>query len=254
MRSDRLTSAYDSLGKQGDQQTPASTGRNSVGSLVNATRLAVAGCSALIVISLVTGCTNAQVRRTPVTDLGEAWFCEMNESRDDWDCVQDEALARNPKPKRLPTDPVEPSPFDEEVPALPTVATPTEGLANPSAAIDFDALAQATVRPDTITAILERSPEHFAVQLTAMETEALANGFIANYELDAEELMTLELAREGDFYYVVLLGLFDTFTEAQAAAESLPESLAEAQPWIRPLAAIQSGIRDAEALRLGLDN
>ena len=42
--------------------------------------------------------------------------------------------------------------------------------------------------------------------------------------------------------------------EAQAAAESLPESLAEAQPWIRPLASIQSGIRDAEALRLGLDN
>jgi septal ring-binding cell division protein DamX len=216
--------------------------------------MASAGCSALIVIALLTGCTNAQVRRTPVTDLGEAWFCEMNETRDDWDCVQDENLARNPQPARLPSDPVEPDPFAEEAPALPKVATPTEGLANPSAAINFDALAQATVRPDTITALLERSPEHFAVQLTATETEALANGFISNYELDSEELMTLELAQEDDFYYVVLLGVYDTFAAAEAAVKSLPESLADEQPWIRPLASIQSGITDAEALRMGLND
>ena len=114
---------------------------------------------------------------------------------------------------------------------------------------------QASVRPDAITAVLERSPEHFAVQLTATETQALADGFISNYDLEGfEELMTLELAQEGDFYYVVLLGIYDTFAEAQAAMNTRPESLAEVQPWIRPLASIQSGIQDAEALRLGLSN
>jgi len=266
MRSDRLTFVYepivDQIGNQpGMHLDPCAQPhsmsrqmRRTVGRLVNVSRMAAAVCSALLVISLLTGCTNAQVRRTPVTDLGEAWFCEMNESRDDWDCVQDEALARNPKPTRLPSDPVEPDPFAEDAPALPTVATPTEGLANPSAAINFDALAQATVRPDTITALLERSPEDFAVQLTATETEALANGFVSNHDLDSEALLTLELAREDDLYWVVLLGVYETFAEAEAAVKSLPESLADEQPWIRPLASIQTGIVGAESLRMGLDN
>lgn len=232
MRSDRLTFVY---------QTGA--------------RVMTITCFALLAALLLTGCSNAQVRRTPVTDMGEAWFCEMNETRDDWDCVQDEARARNPNPARLPSDPVEPSPFEEDIPALPEVAASTEGLANPSAAISFDAIAEASVRPDAITAILERSPEHFAVQLTATETEALANGFVARHGLEElEALLTLELAQEENFYYVVLLGLYDTFAEAQAAVESRPESLADVQPWIRPLASIQSGIMDAEALHMGLSN
>jgi septal ring-binding cell division protein DamX len=92
------------------------------------------------------------------------------------------------------------------------------------------------------------------VQLTATETEALANGFISNYDLDSEALMTLELAREDDFYWVVLLGVYDTFAEAEAAVKSLPESLADEQPWIRPLASVQTGITDAEALRMGLND
>ena len=142
------------------------------------------------------------------------------------------------------------------MPALPEVAADTEALANPSAAINFDAIAAAaTTRPDSIAALMERSPEHFAVQLTATETRALADGFIANHDLEEfDELITLELAQEEDFYYVILLGIYSTFAEAQAAVDSLPESLAEVQPWIRPLASIQSGIEDAEALHMGLSN
>lgn len=244
MRSDRLTFISKPVG-------PAAGGDH-VDSLVNSGWVRNL-CAAAVVLTLLAGCSNAQVRRTPVTDLGEAWFCEMNESRDDWDCVQDDALASNPQPTRLPSDPVEPNPFDEEAPALPVVTTPTAGLANPSAAIDFDALAQATVRPDIITAILERPPEHFAVALATTETQALADGFIANYDLAAiEEITTLELAQDGTFYYIVLLGVFETLEEAQAAVGNLPESMADVQPWIRPVESIQTGIVDAEALRMGL--
>ncbi len=253
MRSDCLTFANEITGQPAGEQ--ARREPDCVGKLVTPTAVRTA-CSVLIIAAVLAGCSNAQVRRTPVTDLGEPWFCEMNENRDDWDCVQDEAAARNPQPERLPTDPVEPSPFDEEAPALPEIAAPTEGLANPSAAINFDAIAaEVTTRPDSITAILDRSPEHFAVQLTATETQALADGFIANHDLqNMEELITLELAREDDLYYVVLLGMFDTFAEAQAAVDTRPESLAEVQPWIRPLASIQSGILDAEKVNLGLSN
>ncbi len=248
MRFDRLTFVYAPSGKQIGRQTPA----RGVGGFV---KYASAACSALIVISILAGCSNAQVRRTPVTDLGEGWFCEMNESRDDWDCVQDQALANNPKPTRLPTDPVEPNPFDEPAPALPEVTASTEGLANPSAAINFDAIAQASIRPDGAAAVMERSPEHFAVQIAITETQALADGFIANHGLeDFEGLITLELAQDDNIYYSVLLGVYDNFAEAQAAVDSRPEALADVQPRIRPLATIQTGITEAEALRIGLSN
>ena len=256
MRSDRLTFVYRPRRKHSRTRSGARAGTDTRTMCVDRlVRRAGGTISSLVVIAMLTGCSNAQVRRTPVTDLGEAWFCEMNESRDDWICVQDDALAANPQPARLPSDPVEPDPFEEDIPALPEVATATDGLANPGAAINFDAIAEATVRPDSVTAILERSPEHFAVQLAATETQALADGFIANHDLESyENLLTLELAREETLYYVVLLDVFATFEEAEAAVSTLPESMAEAQPWIRPLASIQSGIEDAEALRMGLSN
>lgn len=256
MRSDRLTFVYGPLRQHTSALSRTCTGtRTPTTSVGNLVRSMTAAISSLLVVAMLTGCSNAQVRRTPVTDLGEAWFCEMNESRDDWICVQDEALARNPQPARLPSDPVEPDPFEEDIPALPEVATSTQGLANPGAAINFDAIAAATIRPDAVTAILDRSPEHFAVQLAATETQALADGFIANHDLDSyENLVTLELARDEAFYYVVLLDVFDTFEEAEAAVSTLPESFAEVQAWIRPLASIQSGIEDAEALHMGLSN
>ena len=58
-------------------------------------------------------------------------------------------------------------------------------------------------------------------------------------------------ARASDDY---IKRLFDTFAEAKAAADSRPESLTEVQPWIRPLATIQSGILEAESLHMGLSN
>ena len=203
----------------------------------------------LLIVGLLTGCSNAQVRRTPVTDLGDAWFCEMNESRDDWDCVRDDALARNPKPKRLPSDPVESNPFDDETPALPAEAASGAGLANPSAGIDFEAIDDA-IRTDAVTRILEQPPEHFAVQLTATETEALADGFVNNHGLEGiEEVLTLEQGRENDLYYVILFGIYETLPEAEAAADAMPEALSDVKPWIRPLQSIQEGILQAQAIR-----
>jgi len=207
----------------------------------------------LLSIGFLTGCSNTQVRRTPVTDLGEPWFCEINKTRDDWDCVRDEALARNPKPARLPTDPVEENPFDEETPALPAQAASAEGLANPGAGIDFTAIEQAA-RTELVSSILARPPEQFTVQLTATETRALADGFLRNYGLETmEDVITLELGREDDLYYVVLLGLYETADDAQAAIEARPESLADIKAWVRPLQPIQDGILQAEGIHQGVN-
>jgi hypothetical protein len=245
MRSDRLNFVYESVGRR-----PISTRRPtafSAGRLQSVDRLVIYTVI-LLTIGLLTGCSNSQVRRTPVTDLGEPWFCEMNETRDDWDCVRDEALARNPQPTRLPTDPVEQNPFDAQTPALPAGNGSREGLANPSAGIDFTAIEQ-SARTDLAASVLDRPPGHFAVQLTATETLAMADGFVRDHGLKAaEDVLTLELGRDDDLYYVVLLGLYETADDAQAAIDARPETLAEVKPWIRPLQSIQEGIRQAQGI------
>ena len=68
-----------------------------------------------------------------------------------------------------------------------------------------------------------------------------ADGFIASHDLDDfDDLITLELAREQDFYYVVLLGVYDTFAEAlgwsgaKVATRSRPSSSVYAAQMARP--------------------
>lgn len=205
---------------------------------------------ALLLVPLFAGCSNSKLRRTPESERPTPWFCEINEARDDWDCVQDAALAKNPKPKRLPSDPVEANPFDVNEPLTRTDTTGMDNSANPSAAIDFDLASAAIERGREISVFLTLPREHFTVQLTTTETRAIANRFVKDHGLaDRDEVLVLELVEEGTFYYVVLLGTYEQQEAAQAAVDSRPEELADLTPWIRTLEPIQAGVRNAEALR-----
>ena len=88
--------------------------------------LIVAVCCAL----LVAGCGGSNLRRTPAAERPTPWFCQLNESRDDWECVQDAELARRPRPDRLPTDELpDPEGFTAPPPLInPSVTfSPAEG-------------------------------------------------------------------------------------------------------------------------------
>lgn len=210
-------------------------------------------CVAVLVI--IAGCSNSKLRRTPQAEKKTPWFCEMNEHRDDWDCVQDGDLARNPKPQRLPGD----LPVIEaaEVPPVPagdsvTEESSTVALVSPAFAVIPVAPENGAAPPappaDTgaDTDLLTLSGSLFAVQLIAMSTVGLAEDFIARHGLD--DALSLELAKDGEHYHVVLLGIYETFAEAEAAVENRPESLSGVQPWIRPLESIQTAIREARGL------
>ena len=203
----------------------------------------------LLIASLLAGCANSKLRRTPTTERPTPWFCEMNESRDDWDCVQDEALASNPRPKRLPSDPAEPNPFDEERPGEDN--DDLSGLANPAADVDFNAI-EAALAQEHVTRVMDAPPEYFTVQLTTTATEPLAAGFILDHHLKGnDQVMTLELADDTTPYYVVLLGVYPTEKAAEAAADARPESLADVTPWVRPLAPVQTDLSRAQFLKTG---
>lgn len=206
--------------------------------------------AALLMTSLLSGCSSKKARGTPEAERETPWFCQINESRDDWDCVQDAALAKNPKPKRLPSDPVEANPFDLDQPLTRKDTAGLTEAANPSAAINFE-LAQAAIeRGKEVSLFLTLPPDQFTVQLTTMESRPFANRFVKDRGLEErEDLMVLELAEEGNFYYAVLLGTYEALEDAESAINARPESLTDIKPWIRTLEPIQTGIRDAEALR-----
>lgn len=208
----------------------------------------------MLAVLVLTGCSNAQVRRTPVTPRPTPWFCEMNESREDWQCVQDAALAEHPKPARLPNDPVEPATPAQAVGATAAGvafavedATTLAPLADPGAAADTGALDAETVVVDDASEVLAMPEDGYAVQLIATASRDQADAFVSAHGLAGT--MTIQLARDTDFYYVVLLGTYDSFDAAQTAVEHRPASLAGIKPWIRPLLSVQNGVLEARELR-----
>jgi septal ring-binding cell division protein DamX len=182
----------------------------------------------------------------------------MNESRNDWECVQDAELARRPQPERLPTDePDIPEPESAIPPSIePTITFETE--ATPAA---VDTVEETQIPPTPPVApepasgepagaeqsgLMALSGDMFAVQLMAVANESLADEFISDYGL--QDTLTILMAREDDLYYVVLLGVFESFADAQYAVDHRPQSLADVEPWIRSLSSIQEGARDAQSL------
>lgn len=179
----------------------------------------------LLAIVVLAGCSNAQVRRTPITPRPIPWFCQLNEMRDDWQCVQSAELAAHPRPERLPGDP-------PAADAAPIVADGASGL---------DA-----------SSLLAMPEEGFAVQLIATASRDQADEFVTAHGL--AETMTLRLARETEIYYVVLLGAYGSLDAAQSAVDNRPSSLAEIKPWIRPLLSVQAGLLAAQALTTDTDS
>lgn len=227
------------------------------------------GMLVILLGSLVAaGCSNSKLRRTPTAERATPWFCEMDESRNDWECVQNAELARNPKPKRLPGD--EP----EELPTVEFDLPPRQEIQSPDPAVDAASgdLVPPTSESEATTGLqptTDREPapplagaaearssgepgllslpaDYQAVQLVAVANARLADEFISEHGLT--DAIHLQLGRDGSLYHVVLLGVYESYREAQTAAQSRSTSLADIEPWIRPLNSIQDGLREAGSL------
>jgi septal ring-binding cell division protein DamX len=178
----------------------------------------------------------------------------MNENRDDWDCVQDEELARHPKPKRLPGDEEEIQEEAEPVVAAPFIAPAVSSNESSDSSATEQPTEPAGETPEELIEapaaisidLLALPGERYAVQLIAMANLNLAEQFTAEHSLD--DAITVQLARDEELYVVVLLGVYATYAEAEAAVDGRAESLADIKPWIRPLESIQAGLEAAANL------
>ena len=80
-------------------------------------RTLIQATSLLLIIGLVAGCSGKKLK-SGIGEEDEQWFCQMNAAGDGWECVQDNELARSPKPTRYPHLVDEPDPDENDYPSF----------------------------------------------------------------------------------------------------------------------------------------
>ena len=219
-------------------------------------------------------------------ESSEAWFCQIDESGEGWDCVRDDELARSPVPRRLPTpagaEPavapvIEPvvaltPPEPAEDPELTTDSTQTEIPAPTPAESIAEATAVAVAatveetpqpiasptppeqprhlllayQPGTQKELTELPADLFVVQLVAMDSYEKLESFRDVNELN--DLAAVRVEKDGELFYVLILGVYESQAIARDASAELPDALAGTQPWIRKLGSLQTAMIRADNL------
>jgi septal ring-binding cell division protein DamX len=218
---------------------------------------------------------------TPVSTVKQErryWYCQPNETWDDWDCVQDPRQAMKPvsRPprKQTPVEPVPitgvpsidtPDPLGPDEPQVAAVRTQAEVARDEVQAPAYEPLpgpapslvpgTQSTGRPDwqrlayplSASVTLNQLPAHFyAVQIVAMSSsEALE---VLAKEHRQSGLLATRVEANGELYYVLLLGIYETFRDAESAIASRPGSMMYQEPWIRKLGSLQNAVARADVL------
>jgi septal ring-binding cell division protein DamX len=199
------------------------------------------------------------------------WFCQTGTDNNSWECVQNETLATNPQPQRLPEPRV--SAPNNALPAMPPPQQPTRLQPDVTAAApgiaDHEAPVPAVSAPPALTpapskpadpslpthialsyrptkpvAILDL-PKHFwAVQLVAVSTKEALEAYARN-----NKLAGMSAARVWDgaeLYYVLLLGIYETRDNAEQAIASLDGPLQDLNAWIRSVGSLQQAMLEAD--------
>jgi len=237
------------------------------------------GAWLLVLTALLSGCAGGGASNDSTPGLNVAnnnWFCQMAESGEGWDCVEDEKLVRRPRPTRLPGSTAS-SPAAEGAAAASTGSQPAPGEAvavpsPPAGTRDVSlTLAPVPVAPEPLAAggerrsaeelpthvrlayqpskptLLEDLPsEFFTVQLLAMSSKTTLEAYVRDHGLKG--LSAARIENDGGLYYVLLLGVYETEALARQAAADLPPPLDEASPWIRPLGSLQEAMQRADQL------
>jgi septal ring-binding cell division protein DamX len=230
----------------------------------------ISGALYLLIIATMFGCARNKPPE-PVLGVPEKehnpWFCQTGEETDRWDCVQDEALSKNPRITRSPppaaagSDKAAPSfrrgrqpPIQRKpstaAPAPQTAAArpPTPGISTADRPQDTQKPKPSTTantmpkhirlayRPEKTVNLVDLPAEFWAVQLIALSSKDALEAY-AN-ELDARGMSAAEIAVNGKLFYVLLLGIYETKAIAQEAITELEPN--SQKPWVRTVGSLQA--------------
>jgi DamX protein len=105
---------------------------------------------------------------------------------------------------------------------------------------------QLMYRPDTPMSLEELPSSYWTVQLIALSSARELQGFMSTLQLDG--LIGAMIKTNNKTFYVALLGVYETRTAAQLAANERPESLSRYQPYVRSLGSLQAAMARASQL------
>ncbi|MEZ5559074.1 MAG: SPOR domain-containing protein [Pseudomonadales bacterium] len=101
-------------------------------------------------------------------------------------------------------------------------------------------------QPPQPLALTDLPGDFYAVQLLAMSSKEALERFVAGQSLQG--LSAARVVRDGRFFYVLLLGIYETRERAQQASRDLPPPFDRSEPWVRRLSSLQDAMRAADAL------
>lgn len=105
--------------------------------------------------------------------------------------------------------------------------------------------ARLAYQPPQPVPLTDLPPDYYAVQLIAMSDKAGLESFVERQGIRSMSAARVE--RDGELYFVLLLGIYETRDIARQAIDAMPE-VHGAEPWIRPLGSLQRAMRRADAI------
>ena len=227
----------------------------------------------VVLLICLTGCsaTNSAKKLEVAGETQQIpWFCQQAVIAEQWECVQDAALAANPLPTRLPQAPPpaagrlkqtfnpapaasagEPAPLrtqspDTVAPAIEALPANSELTTPSTQTVDVPPHVALSYQPPRPIALVDLPGDFWAVQLIAMSSKQTLEQYAAENQLKG--MSAARISDGSNFYYVLLLGIYETREKAQQAVDSLTGPLATHQPWIRRLASLQAAMERAQKL------
>ena len=237
---------------------------------------------------------------------GGGWFCEVAANNEDWNCVRDPNLVRNPSPSRLPaaaeategiqnpantadntdTNFANPSNIRPTVERDPATSTQTISQNTPAGAeppsvekaaknatssgapsssrqqassatqINEDTQAgqntgkrvpkhiQLSYQPDKPVSLLDLPEQFWVVQLVSVSSKEALEKYAREHQLRG--MSAARIWSKDQYFYILILGIYETYNNATQAIEDLPPPFDKFPPWIRSVGSLQKAMLEAD--------
>jgi septal ring-binding cell division protein DamX len=106
--------------------------------------------------------------------------------------------------------------------------------------------ARLAYRPAQSTRLLDVPDTFWTVQLIALSSKQALETYARRQRLG--RMSAARIARNGQLYYALLLGVYETEEIAREATVDLPEPLNQLALWVRPLVSLQRAILEGNRL------
>ena len=184
---------------------------------------------------------------------GGTWHCYGVSKKEPWDCSQEQddtkISAVEDRPERIDSpepinspEPIDsPEPINSPEPALDNEENTapddraeidlTDKISN---SVELSGMEASTPRTEPPGLLSGYSNTSFAIQLIALQTLEEVTQYTEKFNLNPP--MYVKVRSQGSDWYVVLLGIYETRPEADAASEKWASSHDPySRPWVRPL-------------------